>query len=130
MVLTGKTREVITGFIHQNRKARFSLSAREHLCIYYGQYWRSFGSDEKAMKDHDNVTNLLKDSMSGPLVGTIAHAVSNRRRFLFFTNNKRCDLWKLQDRVRLVYEFQADADGGETAPHKFFNALSQSRLAR
>ncbi len=75
-------------------------------------------------------TNLLKDSMSGPLARPTAHALSNGRRFLFFTNNNRCDLLKLQDRVRLVYEFQADAGGGETAPDKFLNALSESNLPR
>lgn len=130
LIITGKTREAIFAFIHKNLSPRFWLGPREHFYVFYGQYWRSFNSDEKALKNHDDVTNLLRDSMAGPLVDTLAHAVTNRRRFLSLTKDNLCDLWKHQDRVRLVYEYQAEAEGGERAPHHFKNAIGASRLAR
>ncbi len=130
LIITGKTREAIFAFIHKNLSPRFSLGPREPFYVVAGQYWRSCNSDDKALRDPDDVTTLLKDSMAGPLVDTLAHAVSNRRRFLSLTKNNLCKLWKHQDRVRLVYQYQAEAEGGERAPHHFKNAIGASRLAR
>lgn len=130
LLITGKTREAIFAFIHKNLTPRFSLNAQEHFYVFYGQYWRSFGSDEKALKDHGSAANLLKDSMTGPGAEVIARAVSNRRRFLYLTKSNRCDLWTHQDRVRLVYQDQAGAEGGQVGPHKFKNALGESRFGR
>jgi hypothetical protein len=61
----------------------WKVPANENLYVFYGRFWRGFGDATKGIVHHDNVANLMKDSMVGDLVPVIAKTVSRKRHFIY-----------------------------------------------